>query len=117
MKFKIDENLPTDLAEFLRNEGYDAITVLDQNLGGTSDPAIATVCQTERRILITLDTDFADIREYPPEKYPGIMVLRIEKQDKPFILKIFERVVRLFPDEVVEGQLWIIEENRVRIRS
>jgi predicted nuclease of predicted toxin-antitoxin system len=32
MKFKIDENLPTDLAEFLRNEGYDAITVLDHDL-------------------------------------------------------------------------------------
>ncbi len=32
MKFKIDENLPVELAEFLRNEGYDAITVIEQNL-------------------------------------------------------------------------------------
>lgn len=117
MKFKIDENLPTDLAEFLNNEGYDAITVLDQNLGGTSDSAITKVCQTEQRILITLDTDFADIRAYRPEEYPGIMVLRIKKQDKFTILKLFERIVRLFPNEAVAGQLWIIEESRVRIRS
>jgi predicted nuclease of predicted toxin-antitoxin system len=34
MKFKIDENLPLELAEFLRNEGYDAITVIEQDLSG-----------------------------------------------------------------------------------
>jgi predicted nuclease of predicted toxin-antitoxin system len=32
MKFKIDENLPIDLADFLIKEGYDAITVLDHDL-------------------------------------------------------------------------------------
>ncbi len=27
MKFKIDENLPTEIAEILRSAGYDALTV------------------------------------------------------------------------------------------
>ena len=48
MKFKVDENLPVELAEFLRNEGYDAITVIEQNLSGRSDSIIASVCKKEK---------------------------------------------------------------------
>jgi len=117
MKFKVDENLPIDLAELLKKEGYDALTVLDQNLIGKPDATIASVCQTEKRTSITLDTDFADIREYPPNQYPGIIVLRIEKQDKSYVLNLFNRVMRLFIDQSIEGQLWIVEEEKVRIRS
>ena len=117
MKFKVDENLPVELAEFLRNKGYDAITVIEQNLSGRSDSIIASVCKKEKRIIITLDTDFADIREYPPAQYPGIIVLRTRKQDKHFILQLFKRVIRLFRKEQIDKHLWILEEDRIRIRS
>lgn len=62
MEFKVDENLPTEVADLLRQVGYDAVTVLEEHLGGASDSDIVSVCQKEGRILITLDTDFADIR-------------------------------------------------------
>ncbi|MGH8523339.1 MAG: DUF5615 family PIN-like protein [Gammaproteobacteria bacterium] len=52
------------------------MTVLDQKLGGHADPHIASICRTEDRALITLDMDFADIRTYPPNQYPGVVVLR-----------------------------------------
>ena len=34
MKFKIDENLPIEVAQLLNQAGYDAMTVYEQNLGG-----------------------------------------------------------------------------------
>ena len=34
MKFKIDENLPTEAADLLRSAGHDAVTVGEQRLGG-----------------------------------------------------------------------------------
>ena len=34
MKVKLDENLPTALAELFRASGYDAMTVADEALGG-----------------------------------------------------------------------------------
>ena len=34
MRFKIDENLPVEAAELLRQAGHDAVTVLEQHLGG-----------------------------------------------------------------------------------
>ncbi len=55
MKFKFDENLPSDLGALLRRDGHDAHSVLDEDLRGAADPSTAKVCQDEQRILITLD--------------------------------------------------------------
>jgi len=33
MQFKVDENLPIEVAELLNVAGHDALTVLDQKLG------------------------------------------------------------------------------------
>ena len=37
MKFKFDENLPTDLGEILRKDGHDAHSVHDEALSGATD--------------------------------------------------------------------------------
>ncbi len=67
MKFKTDENMPFEAAELLREAGYNVKTVTEQNMRGSPDSDVISVCQQESRILITLDTDFTDIRKYPPE--------------------------------------------------
>ena len=69
MRFKIDENLPVEFADLFEENGYNALTVLQQHLCGEADTSIAQICQREKRALVTLDTDFADIRSYPPEKF------------------------------------------------
>ena len=101
----------------LRSAGHDAVSVLDQQLRGWVDPGIAAICQSEGRTLVTLDVDFADVRTYPPPLFPGILVLRLKRQDKPTILKALERAMRLFPFEALNRRLWIVEEERVRIRE
>ncbi|MEM1116298.1 MAG: DUF5615 family PIN-like protein [Bacteroidota bacterium] len=117
MRFKLDENLPTRAAALLRDAGHDAVTVLDQKMGGAADPDLATVCQQEGRALVTLDTDFADIRTYPPARHTGLLVLRLRRQDKLHVLDTLRRILPLLDDEPLDGHLWIVDEQRVRIRS
>ena len=117
MKFKIDENLPVEAAELIRNEGYDAVTVWDQNLGGAADQNIAKVCNKEGRALITLDKDFANIRSYPPGEYFGLIVLRLIRQDKIHVLETIKRILPILRKQQPKKQLWIVEENDIRIRS
>ena len=117
MKFKVDENLPVEAAELLRQEGHDAITILDQNLGGAADSSVASICQQEGRAMITLDTDFADIRTYPPDQFPGLIVLRLRWQDKPHVLDVLERMTPLLSTEPLEHHLWIVAETQIRIRG
>ena len=117
MKFKIDENLPIEIVQILNEAEYDAMSILDQNLGGKADIHVASRCQNEKRILVTLDMDFADIRTYPPNQYSGLIVLRLKRQDKPYILKIFSQLLQFFPKKPIDHHLWIVEENKIRIRS
>ncbi len=117
MKFKVDENLPVEVADLLRQVGHDAVTVFEQHLEGSPDCDIASVCQEEGRALITLDTGFADIRAYPPAQFPGLIVLRLHKQDKPRVLKVIKRLIPLLSSEPLEHLLWIVEETRLRIRG
>lgn len=117
MQFKIDENLPLEIKELLITEGHSAATVLDQKLGGQSDTRIIAVCQKEKRALITLDWDFSDIRTYPPQKYSGIVVLNPPNQTKSTLLALASRIPSLLKQEPLEGRLWIIEPERLRIRE
>ncbi len=117
MKFKIDENLPIDAAVVLNHAGHDAVTVLDQQLGGSSDLDLAALCREEDRALITLDTDFADIQTYPPQEFPGLIVLHLHRQDKSHLLEILKRLVKTLSTEPLDRRLWIVEEDRLRIRE
>lgn len=116
MTFKIDENLPVEIAELLKKAGYDATTVSEQNLIGTSDTNLASVCEKEKLTMVTLDTDFADIRAYQPDRFCGIIIMRLNRQDKPHVIEVFRRVMRLFAREPIEQHLWVVEEDRIRIR-
>ncbi|MBE0446739.1 MAG: DUF5615 family PIN-like protein [Actinobacteria bacterium] len=116
MQFKIDENLPIEIAELIVNAGYDAKTVNDQQLKGTKDAILIDMCSSEDRVLVTLDIDFSNIRAYPPEDFPGIIVVRANHQAKQHLIKIFKRIMPLIGRESLKHHLWIVEETRVRIR-
>jgi predicted nuclease of predicted toxin-antitoxin system len=117
LKFKLDENLPTEAAELLVRAGHDAVTVKDQHLDGQSDTRIAAVCQEEGRAVVTLDLDFADIRTYPPNQHAGIIVIRLALLDKFQVLSVLERLLPILEQETLSGKLWIVSENSVRMRS
>lgn len=115
MKFKFDENLPSDLGAVLRRRGHDAHSVFEENLSGAPDSSIAEVCRDEQRILITLDLDFAHIKNYPPQEHHGIIVLRLSRQDRNTVLAIIPRVLMLLQTETIFQRLWIVDDHRTRI--
>ena len=117
MRFKVDENLPVEAAVLLRDADHEADTVHDEALAGADDETVFEAAQAERRVLVTLDRDFADIRRYPPAESAGILVLRPRSQDRDSAARLLARTLTLFESEPVAGRLWIVEEDRVRIRG
>jgi predicted nuclease of predicted toxin-antitoxin system len=115
VRFKLDENLPEDACEILRLAGHDAETVREEGLSGTSDADLAARAMQERRALVTLDLDFADIRAYPPAIYPGLVVLRPRNQATPSILRALTRVIATLDRETLSGHLWIVQDDRIRV--
>lgn len=117
MRFKIDENLPIEVAGVLRDAGHDAMTIGDQRMSGEPDPRVAAVCRDEDRAILTLDLDFSDIRTYPPSDYPGIIVLRPSTQSKSDVLALVGQLLPLLNAERLIGNLWILQRGGLRIRE
>jgi predicted nuclease of predicted toxin-antitoxin system len=116
MHFKLDENLPPSTAELLRGLGHDVTTVYDQGLQGHNDPELLTACQGEGKVLLSLDLDFSNILVYPPERYAGLIVLRLHEPGPRAVLNLLRRVVPHLATVPVAGRLWIADERRIRIR-
>lgn len=91
--------------------------MVEQSHGGSPDPFILDVCCREGRALVTLDTDFGDIRRYPPAKHRGVILLRLASQDKVHVLTVFGEAVKLLQSEPVDQRLWVVDEAAVRIRD
>ncbi len=106
-----------EVVHLLREVGHDVYSVHEQGLIGAKDHVLADVCQTENRAMVTLDTHFADIRTYPPGDYSGMVVLRLSRQDKLHVLEVMRRLLKLFSSETLEGKLWIVDEQRMRVRG
>lgn len=117
LRFKVDNNLPVEVAERLRLAGHAADTAGEEGLAAADDVEIATACLRESRAILSSDTDFPDIRAYPPDQYPGIVVLRLRRQSKPRVLSAIDRLLPLLASERLPGALWIVDETSVRIRS
>ena len=117
MRFKLDENLPLQLKGLFAESGHDAVTVLDEAMGGATDTDVASVCLAEERILVPQDKDFADIRTYPPGQYPGIVVIRLASQTRDDLLRIGTNLIETLSNSSPQGQLWIGEGSRLKIRE
>jgi len=117
MRFKIDENLPEDLATLFRAEGWDALTVDEQRLGGTLDPPLERICRAEGRILVTYDRGFSNIRRYQLNGSPGMIVFRLKRQDTPYLLGVATRLVIALKAREPRNELWVVRDTRIRIRS
>lgn len=115
MRFKVDESLHVEVADLLRGQGYDALTIFDQNLRGRDDHDIADACQIENRVLLSLDLDFSNILMFPPENYPGLIVLRLRLKGRAAVRRVVTRVMDHLNKEPLAGRLWIADEHRIRI--
>ena len=119
MRFLVDEDLPRSTDALLRKYGHEAADVRDIGLRGAKDCQIASYAQDEDLCLVTGDFDFSDIRNYPPEEYAGLIVLKLPRTaNASFILDLLESFLQQ-EDLVAQmpGKLAIVEFGRVRIRK
>jgi hypothetical protein len=115
MKIKLDENLSHRLREVLIRLKHDVDTVIDEALGGVDDIEILKAAIAENRILFTLDTDFLNLKTYPPAGHKGIVVFRPPTLGALGVMSFVEAFVRSTDLRKHYRRTTIVERTRTRI--
>lgn len=105
--------MPLQLAKMLLAKGHEVTRVQDVGLSGEEDPPILETATAERRILMTYDTDFADVRNFPPGSHAGIVVFRLQHQDWRSLEGPANRLLAHKEFGRLEQGLAIVEEGRI----
>jgi len=118
MNVLLDANLPRSASRAVRDAGHVPTDVRDAGMRAATDAEIARFAQVNHLCLTTRDFDFADIRNYPPFDYAGLIVLDLPEDalspDVCAVLPTFLR--RTDVEQVMPGRLAIVRVDRVRFR-
>ncbi len=114
MKIKLDENFSVQLVDMIEKDGHEVETVYSENLSGKHDEVIYQKCISEKRILFTLDLDFANPFVYPSVKTEGIIVFRPHRLELPILSSMLQNTLDFLRGQSVKGKLWIVEPAKIR---
>jgi|SRR5216683_3949176 len=117
MRFLLDMNLSPAMADWLREEGHDAVHARDIGLATLPDRDLFARAVTEERILITFDLDFGDIAGAAGGAGPGVLLLRLRSPRQAHMRQRVQTAISLAAEALVAGAVVLVEDARIRIRS
>lgn len=108
MKFIADENLGIKVPDYLKNLGFEIVSVT-QIARGDPDKKILEMANKQGRILITLDKDFGELVFKEKLIHSGVILLRLKDEsvdNKKIVLLKALRSKRSF-----QGKFTVIKDN------
>jgi predicted nuclease of predicted toxin-antitoxin system len=114
MRFLANENVPGPVVAALRERGHDVLWI-KESMPGAEDSVALALAQTERRVVVTCDTDFGDLafRSSLPA-YCGVVLIRLDWRDPEADNETI--VTALMSRDDWSGIFAVVERDRVRIR-
>ena len=116
MRFKIDENLPAEVAQILRSLGHVADTVDEEGLAGSPDPELIAAATADNRILMTLDKGIANTRRYPPASHRCVVLFRPQTVGRGATLRFIEKHLAHLLTLEIENRITVVTEYGIRQR-
>jgi predicted nuclease of predicted toxin-antitoxin system len=104
------------LAPLLQHEKFEVHTVYDEHLAGENDETILEAAIKENRTLLTFDTDFCNIRKYPPVKHCGIVVFRLKDTRWRVLKPRVKQVLACLKSPDLCRALVIVDNKRIRVK-
>jgi len=116
MRFVLDMGLARRTAEFLREQGHDAIHLREQGLQRLSDERIVEKAISERRVVLTHDLDFGRIVALSRGQLPSVITFRLTDMRAAEVNRRLEDVLSRFTTMLEEGALISVTDDAVRVR-
>ena len=119
LRILVDHCVPESAVQYLLNAGHEVLRLRDCLSTDATDFEVISKAQELNAVLLSLNGDFADIVNFPPEKYKGIIALQIENHPEilPALLQTLTGYLSLHNNiNHYSGKLLVAEVHRIRIR-
>ena len=117
IRILLDQGLPRTAAKILRDKGWNVLHTGDIGLSRATDRQILEYARNEKRVVITLDSDFHSILAVENAESPSVIRVRREGLKGPELAEIIDKIWSEIQDPLAKGAMVTITENAIRIRS
>jgi len=112
LRLFMDQMLRLEVAQALRDEGYDVIRASEVGQARADDHVILQKAIAENRILVTLDEHFGDWVILPISKHPGVVRLTVNPTTSNNIIALLLPFLRLHSQAQFKDHLVILSPKR-----
>jgi len=116
MKFLVDMPISPLLAEWLKEQGHNAIHAAHIGLDRSSDEDIIAQAKAENRIILTADLDYPRLLALMDSKGPGLILFRGGNYNEKEMLKLLKRVLKAVPEQELPNSVVVVDKIRIRRR-
>ena len=108
MKFITDENLGIKVPDYLKDLGFDIVSVA-QIARGDPDKKVLEIANKQGRILITLDKDFGELVFKEKLIHAGVILLRLKDESVDNKKRVLSKALR--SKRNFQGKFMVIKDN------
>ena len=116
MKFLLDMGLARSTADFLRQQGHDAVHLREQGLQRLDDQGIVDKARLEGRVILTHDLDFGRIIALSQSRLPSAITFRLSDMQPRQVNRYLAEVLNRFAEQLESGALVSVNEQAIRVR-
>lgn len=114
LKFIADESLEYSIVLWLRELGYNVISIAE-NFPSFADEKVLEKATQEDRIIITNDKDFGDLVFVNQLPHKGVVLLRFRTEEVKTKIKFLKSFLQNYSDKIT-NKFSVIDESKIRIR-
>ena len=117
MRILANENVPGEIVQSLRAQGYD-IVWLRIEAPGSTDSEVLALAQTEKRIIMTFDKDFGELAfRWGLPATSGIILLRLIASSPTQLQQAVVTALGSRQEQDWVGMFSVVEAGRIRVTS
>lgn len=117
MKFLADMGISPRVVEELRQKGYDAVHLREENLFQALDSKILEKARQEDRILLTHDLDFGELLAASGGVLPSVIIFRLKDMRAQNVSLHLFSIINQQSEALNMGAVCSVTEKKIRIRS
>jgi predicted nuclease of predicted toxin-antitoxin system len=117
MRVLLDQGLPRSSAEMLRKKGWDIQHTGEIGMSRATDRQILEYARDERRVVITLDSDFHAILAVENLGSPSVVRIRQEGLRGQKLTELVENIWARIGQQLENGAMATITEKNMRVRK